>query len=227
MANAAWTYNTIIQALQDWPVQTNPVYVTNLPRLLALGELRLVRDLNLEIFEVVDSTVAITIGTREVPKPAALMVVRSFHLNVGVSSAVPYKYLKQRSYDFCVAAYPSQALADRAEPEMFAELSETNWYVVPSADAAYTATVRYVARPTGLTSSNQTSWLGTYCPDALFAAVLMESEHYLKADDRYGDQKTKYYEELLPNTTAELIRLKRSGELAPYKRAAQPAKGAE
>lgn len=224
MANAAWTYDTLLAALQAWPVNTSAAYISNLPKIVGLGELRVVRDLNLEIFEVTDE-VAITIGTREVPKPADLMVTRSFHLNVGASSATPYKFLRQRTYDFCLAMYPSLALADRGEPEMYSEHTDALWYVVPSPVAAYTGTVRYTARPVGLTSANQTSWLGTYVPDGLFAACLMESEHYIKADDRYADQKTKYQEEILPMTRLELRKLIRAGDYAPYKPAAKSADG--
>lgn len=221
----AWTFDTLFQALQDWPVEDNAVYVDNIPRLIGQGELRCIRDLNLEIFDLVD-TVPVTAGTREVDKPTDILIQRSIFLNVGASSAVPYKYLPQRSYDFLVMTYPSLAVADQAEPEAYAELSETQWYVAPTPDAAYTLTVRHTARPQSLTSGNQTSWLGTNCPDLLFAAVLMEAEIYLKADDRYADHQGRYYKEFLPNTSAELVRLKKSGELAPYKRAAQPAEPA-
>jgi hypothetical protein len=169
--------------------------------------------------------VIVTAGTREVPKPANILAARSLHLNVGASAAVPYKYLKMRSYDFCISMYPSVAVADRAEPEMYAELNETQWYVVPSPLAGGFITVRYTARPVGLTSANQTSWLGTYVPDALFAACLMESEHFLKADDRYGDQKAKYYEELIPSTRLELRKLMRTGDYSPYKPAAKEVSG--
>lgn len=222
--NAAWTYDTLVAALQTWPVKSSAAYVADIPRIIGLGEVRVVRDLNLEIFEITDD-VDIDASTREVDKPADLLVLRSFHLNVGASSAVPYKYLKKRSYDFCIAMYPSLAGADEGEPEMYAELSETQWYVVPTPNGVYTGTVRYTARPVGLTSSNQTSWLGTYVPDSLFAACLMEAEHYLKADDRYNDWKTKYQEELLPMTRLELRQMIRTGDYTPYKPAAKSAEG--
>lgn len=222
--NAAWTYTTLRQALQDWPVNTNTSYVNNLDKIIALGELRCVRDLNLEVFEIVEE-LTMTLGTRELDKPASLLVLQSMRLNAGVSTAAPYKALNKRSYDFCVLAHPSIAAADRAEPEMYAELNATQWYLAPSPDAAYKVTVRYTARPTGLTSSAATSWLGTNVPDLLFAACLMESEHFIKADDRYEDWKRKYAEEILPTTRFELRSMIRDGAYTPYKPAAVPAQG--
>ena len=52
----AWTYTTLRQALLDWPVEDedSEEYVDNIDNLIGLGELRLVRDLNLSIFDVVN-----------------------------------------------------------------------------------------------------------------------------------------------------------------------------
>jgi uncharacterized protein YeaO (DUF488 family) len=58
-------------------------------------------------------------------------------------------------------------------------------------------------------------------PDALFAACLMEAEHYTQADDRYADFKTKYYEELLPAARYELRQLQRAGDYSPFSPAAR------
>jgi hypothetical protein len=79
-------------------------------------------------------------------------------------------------------------------------------------------------RPTDMldpSTPNATSWLSVRVPDALFAAVLMEAEHYMQADDRYGDYKTKYYEELLPGARAELRQMQRSGDYSPFEPAAR------
>lgn len=222
--NPAWTYTTILEALQKWPVNTNPAYVADCPRLIGLGELRVVRDLNLEIFETTGTTPTVA-GSRLVAKPADMVTPRSLQITVGNTMFAP---LKQRSYAMVNATYPSLAVADQARPDTYAELNETDWWVGPTPDIIYTITVRYVARPAGLTPSAPTSWLGTNVPDALFAACLMEAEHYLKADDRYADWRQKY-QELLVSSSNELVRLKRSGELSPYRSAEQavPSKAKE
>lgn len=227
MANAAWTYDTIITALQKWPVNTNADYVANLSRILSLGELRVVRDLNLEIFDVTLEFTHLATAGRLVPKPADLLVERSLRLG-GVSggSAAYSAALKRRSYDYIVELFPDVALlADKGPPEYMTELTDAAWYVAPTPDADYVMTVRYLARPAGMTSAAQTSWLGTFVPDALFAACLMESEHFIKADDRYDDWKKKYETELLPNARIELRNLIRSGDYTPYKPAAQAVQG--
>jgi hypothetical protein len=194
--------------------------VADLDRIIGLGEVRLVRDLNLEIFDREDTSVSTTIGTREVGKPASNVQIRS----VGIIVAGAYVPLEQRSRDFCRLYAP--VVATQGVPQYYAELSSTQIYMVPTPDAVYPVHYRHVARPADSLNSaapTATSWLSTNVPDALFAACLMESEHYLKADDRYEDMKKKYYEELLPVARAELRQSIRRGDYNPFQRSASGA----
>jgi hypothetical protein len=75
-----FTYTQLQQALQDWPVNSGTNYVANIPRFVELAELKLVRDLNLEIFDPIDTSAQITTGTVLVSKPTNLIVVRSIRL---------------------------------------------------------------------------------------------------------------------------------------------------
>ena len=220
MPNLAWTYNTLVAALQAWPVDTDAAYIADLDRIIGLGEVRLVRDLNLEIFDREDSSVSTAAGTRETNKPASSVQIRS----VGIIVAGAYVPLEQRSRDFCRMYAPT--VATQGVPQYYAELSSSQIYLVPTPNAIYPVHYRHIARPTdSLSSSTPTaaSWLSTNVPDALFAACLMEAEHYLKADDRYGDMKTKYYEELLPVARAELRQSIRRGDYNPFQPAARSA----
>lgn len=85
----AWTQNTLLQALRDWPVeQDNDEYENNLENLVGLGEIRLVRDLNLSIFDVVDDTLTIDEGERLVTKPAGIITTRSLRLGQVITTQV-------------------------------------------------------------------------------------------------------------------------------------------
>jgi hypothetical protein len=220
MPNLAWTYNSLVAALQAWPSNSDTGYVADLDRIIGLGELRLVRDLNLEIFDREDTSITMTVGVRQVNKPANSVQIRS----VGIIVNGEYFPLSQRSRDYCRLFAPSNAT--QGVPEYYAELSSTQIYVVLTPDSAYPVHYRYVARPLDSLNSGQptaTSWLSSNVPDALFAACLMEAEHYLKADDRYEDMKKKYYEELLPVARAELRQSIRRGDYNPFQRSASGA----
>jgi hypothetical protein len=66
--------------MQDWPVNTGTNYVGNIPRFVELGELRLVRDLNLEFWDTTDTSFELLSGTNIIQKPAELIVLRTMRL---------------------------------------------------------------------------------------------------------------------------------------------------
>jgi hypothetical protein len=219
MPNQQWTYATLEQALQDWPENDNETYIENLPNMIGLAELRLVRDLDLELFDRDDESITFAISSRIVPKPANAVAVRS----VGyIDNTLGYVPLKLRTIEYCKQYAP--LVATEATPIYYAEYNEDEIYVVPTPDVDLTVVFRSNMRPTVVLDPDDptaTSWLSTRVPDALFAACLMEAEHYMQADDRYGDYKTKYYEELLPAARYELRNLARNGDYSPFAPAAR------
>jgi hypothetical protein len=75
-----FTYTQLVQAMQDWPVNSGSNYLGNIPRFVELAELRLVRDLNLEIFDPLDATFTLAAGANIVNKPTNLIALRSLRL---------------------------------------------------------------------------------------------------------------------------------------------------
>jgi hypothetical protein len=71
-----FTYAQLYQALQDWPVAASANYLSNINRYIELGELRLVKDLNLELFDQTNIQ-ALLAGTNVAIKPPELLSVRS------------------------------------------------------------------------------------------------------------------------------------------------------
>lgn len=214
-----FTYNTLKTALQQWPENNNVIYVANIPNLIGLGELRLVRDLDLEIFDTEDTSISTAVGARIILKPTIAILVRSVGYVDPVSGYVP---LKLRTYDYCKAYSP--LIATQATPQFYAEWSPTQIYVVDTPNAILPLHYHIMGRPLDLLNSvtpDNTSWISVRVPDALLAACLMEAEHYMQADDRYADYKVKYYEELLPAARFELRQLRRSGDYSPFEPAAR------
>src|SRR5258708_37801426 len=65
-----FSYKQLFQAMQDWPLKSSGLYLANINRMIYLGELRLVRDMDLEIFDVTDQ-VPVTPGQNTIAKPNA------------------------------------------------------------------------------------------------------------------------------------------------------------
>lgn len=64
-----FSYQQLYNALQVWPLKSSTLYLASLNRLIYLGELRCVIDLDLDIFDVNDQ-VTIAAAATTVPKPA-------------------------------------------------------------------------------------------------------------------------------------------------------------
>jgi hypothetical protein len=224
MPNLAWTYTTLKQALQDWPVDDDTRYVSQLDTIIGLGELRVLKDLNIEYFDTIDLTKVTTGSTREAPKLSTMFQIRTVILtDLPDTTARNDRYLERRSYEYCRTYCPGEYVpVAGTEPLYFCELNDTQIYIVPPSTLAYGIEYRGLVRPVGLSGSAATSWLGTNVPDLLFAACLMEAEQFLKADDRYADFKNKYEQELLPTARLELRQSIRSGDYGPMRPAPGP-----
>lgn len=220
MPQVAWTYSTLMQALQDWEVHGSTKFLNNIPNIIGLGERRLWGDLNVEEYDVTsDGPISMTIGTRTVSKPADVVALRM----VGYRAAGSFVTLEKRSSDYCNLYAP--VVSAQAPPQFYHERAFNQIEVVPTPDQAYPMYFRYIGTPAeSLTSAQPTvsTWLSRAAPDALFAACLMEAEHFIKADDRYADYQAKYYQELLPRARAEVRSSIRAGDYTPYNPAAGP-----
>jgi hypothetical protein len=221
----AWTYTTLLQALQDWPVHSSNLYLANLPNIIGLGERRLWGDLNVEEYDHTDTTsIQMTPAVRTIPKPADTIQLRTvgYYLPAIASvSGQQFMYLEQRSSEYCQMFAPDSTV--RGPPQYYHELAFDHIEVVPTPDLAYQMYFRYIGTPPETLSSatpTTTTWLARTGPDALFAACLMEAEHFIKADDRYQDYMTKYQQELLPRLRNEIRKSIRAGDYSPMKGAA-------
>ena len=216
MPMIAWTYTTLTQALQDWEVHSSLKFLNNVPNIIGLGERRLWGDLNVEEYDKTDkSTVQMVIGTRAVSKPVDVIQIRTAAY---LTAAGKFAYLEQRSSEYCQLFAPDPTV--QAPPLYYHELGSGQIEVVPTPDVAYQMYYRYIGNPSESLSSatpNAATWLSRAGADALFAACLMEAEHFIKADDRYKDYADKYQQELLPRLRAEIRKSIRAGDASPMK----------
>lgn len=271
-----FSYKQLYQALQDWPLKSSALYLSNLNRIIFLGELRLIKDLDLDIFDVND-TVALTVAQTVLPKPAGsqpltftapiapaavsatltsnwtgitgvyvvtfsdneiqavtltngattatwpLPMAAAATINAVVAplfiveQALTLTYsgapmiMKKRSFEY-VTQYSNAA---QGQPRYYCDVDTSSWLIAPAADVNATAMRRkYTRRPISIVAAGNT-FLGDNVGDCLFAACLMEVEHYMKVDDRYADMKAKYDNDLLPSARGELVAAWQKGNYAP------------
>lgn len=201
-----YTYATLLSALQDWPEDDDADYAAAIPELIGHGELKLTRELDLEIFEV-DVTTPIVSGSPTIVKPANMVAPRTLAYTNG-----SYVELEQRTVDF---VRQHAATSTSSNPRYYAELNETQWLVSPVPNFNGTLNARIIRRATGLSAGapDTPSYLSTYFPDLLLKSCLIAAQTYLKGDSKYA-QMVVDYSRNLPMAAAEAGVLRKKNSVA-------------
>lgn len=222
--SVTYTYAQLTAVIKTYAEDTDADYVAQIDDFIAKAETRILRDLDLELFEAW-SLVTISSGSRTVPKPTNTVVIND--LFVRTPGGQKWVEVPRRSYEYCIMFAPKEA--STAFPIYYAELDGTNIYVVPTPDQAYAsgnARVRATIRPMGLGSSNTTSWMGDNVADLLFHACMIEAHNYLKNPAKVKEA-ADMYNSLIMQIAKEIEQARRP----TYKRLnaseEQPAKGAD
>lgn len=202
-----YTYATLAAALQDWPEDDDADFVAAIPEIIGHGELKLTRDLDLEIFDI-DTSTPITSGSNSITKPASVIAART----LSYTNAGQYDELDQRTIDY-VRQHAAGAVTGR--PRYYAELNQTQWIVSPVPNFNGTLAVRALARATGLNSSvpSSASFFSNYFADLLLKACLISAQLYLKGDSKWAQMLTDYAGQL-PNAAAEVGHLRKKNAVA-------------
>lgn len=187
-----YTYTTLTAALQNWLEDDDAEFVGSIPEIIALGEVRLLRDLDFAMFAG-EGSVTVAAGTELVTKPgvAPLTLLNYQSLScyptggTGPADHALLPWLETRSDEF-VRDYNGQyfGAAGHGVPRYYSEASETQWRLAPTPNVEVELTYRFTARPDGLSDLVPETWLSVNVPDVLLKACLAESERFLKSDDR-------------------------------------------
>ena len=178
---------------------------------MGLGEQRLLDDLDLTLFDKIDTSATTTGGVETLSKPSGIIAVRTLQV-----AGMP---LEERSWDY-VEDY--NATAAQGAPRYWSEQDEATVKLAPVPDQDYPVTVRGTARPDGLASGNQTTWLSENFGDTLLYACLIEAERYVGAQQAQVWQQA-YMNEKLPAAMNLTRRMTRS-DYRPLAAQPQPAR---
>ena len=166
------------------------------------AELKIFRDIDLDVFRQY-KTASLTSGDAFVAMPGATPTTFSFIRSVNIFSASgslggltdgERQYLEKKDTSFISEYSPSRTTT--GIPKYYANWDNDTIILAPTPNAAYTIELAYNALPTGLSSSNTTSWVSNNTPQLLLYACLVEAFMFLKAPDMLNIYALKYKEEV-------------------------------
>ncbi len=203
-----WTYATLTQAIQDWTENDATEFTDKIDEIIGLAELRIEKEVpSLPAFRKASaSTISLTSGATTVTAPSDIVAPRWLRIQNGA-------YLLQKNEDFIRTFQPATGTND-GSPRFYAwsEDGSTNLLIGPAADANYTLEIGYTYRPTGLSSGNTTSWLGTNAPDVLLYACLIESLAFMKHEAQGQENWQKLYDRALMTLKDEEVKRRHTDE---------------
>lgn len=170
-----YTYSTLLASCQNYFIDSSGEYLAEFPKLVQLAEMRIIKDLNLSVFD----TVAIgmmTLGSSDLTKPLDMIAIQDLFVEVNGSKV----YLQERSKSFLDNYWPNPTLMD--VPVYYADNTTDLWQIAPTPDSSYNYQVNYVVRPTSMSETNPTTWIGDKIGELLLAATLVYSAIFFRED---------------------------------------------
>lgn len=181
------TYTTYVAQLANLMVQdtTNTDFQTFLPGCIDYAEQRMYRELDLLATRVIDTSGPTVANNPQFTIPSAqgvFVVVEQINVfsPAGTTQSNGTRIpLIPVTKEFINATWPSNT-SNTGTPQYFAPLNNTTYLVAPSPSGTFNTEVVGTIRPTPLSSSNTTTFLTNYLPDAFMAASMVFASAYMR-----------------------------------------------
>ena len=185
------TYSELVTQIRDYTETTSDVLSDTIVNdFIEHSEKRIFRDVDLDIFRSYQFA-TLTVGNPFVSLPGAntdnIAFVRSAQI---YTSASPTRdYLEQKDISFMNEYWPNRD--STGKPKYYANWDQDTLYLAPTPNSAYNIELALNKQPTGLSSSNTTTWVSTNAPKVILYAALCEAFRFLKGPDNM----LQYYEQ--------------------------------
>ena len=168
------TYNELVTNIRNYTevganVFTDPVINT----FITFAENRILRDIDLDVFKL-EVAGNMTSGNKFLSAPSDILT----HRYLMVTSGTDQIFLDFRDTSFMKEYWPNGATT--GIPKYYSVWDQNTFYIAPTPNAAFVVEMGYIYRPEQLSSTNNTTWISTNAPEALFYACLIQAYSYTK-----------------------------------------------
>ena len=185
------TYNELVTNIRNYTevdanVFTNAVINT----FITFAENRILRDIDLDVFKL-EVTGNMTNGNKFLSAPSDILT----HRYMMITSGTEQIFLDFRDTSFMKEYWPNGATT--GVPKYYSVWDQNTFYIAPTPNAAFSVELGYIYRPEQLSSTNNTTWISTNAPEALFYACLIQAYSYTKGPKEMMDYFRAAYQEAL------------------------------
>ena len=197
------TYSELVTQIRDYcETDSNVLTTTIVNDIIEHAELKIFREIDLDVFKKY-KTASLTSSDAFVAMPGALPVdfefARYVHIfspsgSLGGLTDNERVTLQKKDSSYINEYWPNRT--STGIPKYYANWDNDTIILAPTPNAAYTIELAYNAQPTGLSSSNTTTWVSNNAPQLLLYACLIEAFKFLKNPDMLNIYTVSYKEEL-------------------------------
>jgi len=181
------TYAELVTQIREYTeTDSNVLTTTIINDMIEHAEMRLYRELDLDAYKK-NATASLTSGTPFVTLPGSIptnfsairiVTIYSPSGSLGGLTDSERRVLRKKDVSYLSEYWPNRTTT--GIPKYYANYDEDSILIAPTPNAAYTIDLEYSALPTGLSSSNTTTWISNNAPTALLYACLLEAFKFLK-----------------------------------------------
>ena len=207
------TYDELKQKIIDYTEVSSNVFTdTILNGFINDAEYRIIREVDSDNNRRY-ATANLIASTRFIDVPTDLLIVRSAQIvDSELASGDTNQnrdFLQFRDTSFMSEFNPT---ATTGVPKYYSNWDETRIVVAPTPDQTYTIQLNYILKPTGLSSTNTTTYLSTEFPNGLLYACLVEAYGFLKGPVDMLQLYDKKYVEAVKGFSIEQMGRRRRDE---------------
>lgn len=173
-----FSFTKLMTLLPSYFERRDDAFKAQLPVFVALAENRLATDLKTQGFLTVVSGF-FTPGQYLVKKPAFWRESVAFSFTDAEGQRKP---ILLRPLEYAQAYWPVPT--ERDTPVYYSDFNVNMFYLAPTPSAALPFELSYYARLQPLGPSNDSNWMTTYMPQALFYAICLEAAIWAKNKER-------------------------------------------
>jgi len=142
----SFTYTTLKAALKDYTQNDETSFVSNLPLFIRLAEERILKSVQLSVFEK-NASGTMTANNQFLTAPSDFLSANS----LTVTNSNNFEYLHFKETEFVRSYNPNPATT--GTPKYYGLFDVDNFLIAPTPDSGYTVNLSYFYRPTSLTQS--------------------------------------------------------------------------
>ena len=199
------TYNELVTKIRSYTeVDANVLTSTVVDGFISDSEFRILRDVDSDNNRQYATTNFI-VNQKWINLPDNLLVIRSAE----ITSGSEITFLEVRDVSF-IDEYNQDNTTGR--PKYYANWDENTMVLAPTPDQTYTIEVNYILKPTGLSATNQNTYLSQQFPNGLLYACLVEAYGFLKGPNDLLQYYENRYKQAIEGFSLEQMGRRRTDE---------------